>query len=92
MKEAVGMMPLPTPKCVVFYNGTAETQDECELHLSSAFTNQGVEPDVEVIVRVININYGRNEYLMQGCDRLQQYAQFVACTREYAKVYDNLED
>lgn len=86
------LIPLPTPKCVVFYNGTAETQDEYELRLSSAFTNQGVEPDVEVIVRVININYGCNEYLMQGCDRLQQYAQFVACTREYAKVYDNLED
>lgn len=23
---------------------------------------------------------------------LQQYAQFVECTREYARVYDNLED
>ena len=33
-----------------------------------------------------------NEYLMQWCEQLRQYVQFVVYTREYAKVYDNLED
>ena len=86
------MIPLPTPQCVVFYNGTADTPDEYELRLSSAFSNQNVEPAVEVVVKVININYGHNEYLMQGCGMLSQYAQFVAATREYANKYDNREE
>ncbi len=86
------LIPLPTPQCVVFYNGIADTPDEYELRLSSAFSNQDVEPAVEVVVKVININYGHNEYLMQGCGMLSQYAQFVAVTREYANRYNNREE
>ena len=86
------MILLPTPQCVVFYNGTADTPDEYELRLSSAFSSQDVEPAVEVVVKVININYGHNEHLMQGCGLLSQYAQFVAVTREYANKYDNREE
>ena len=86
------LIPLPTPQCVVFYNGTADTPDEYELRLSSAFSSQDVEPAVEVVVKVININYGHNEHLMQGCGLLSQYAQFVAVTREYANKYDNREE
>ena len=51
-----------------------------------------VDPAVEVVVNVININYGHNEHLMQGCGLLSQYAQFVAVTREYANNYDNREE
>ena len=86
------LIPLPTPQCVVFYNGIADTPDEYELRLSSAFSNQDVEPAVEVVVNVININYGHNEHLMQGCGLLSQYAQFVAATREYANKYDNRKE
>ena len=86
------LIPLPTPQCVVFYNGTADTPDVYELRLSSAFSSQDVEPAVEVVVKVININYGHNEHLMQGCGLLSQYAQFVAVTREYANNYDNREE
>ena len=86
------LIPLPTPQCVVFYNGTADTPDEYELRLSSAFSNQDVEPAAEVVVKVININYGHNDHLMQGCGMLSQYARFVAVTREYANKYDNREE
>ena len=47
---------------------------------------------MEVVVKVININYGHNDHLMQGCGMLSQYAQFVAVTREYANKYDNREE
>ena len=86
------LIPLPTPQCVVFYNGTADTPDEYELRLSSAFSNQDVEPAAEVVVKVININYGHNDHLMQGCGMLSQYARFVAVTREYANKYDNRKE
>ena len=86
------LIPLPTPQCVVFYNGTEETPDEYELRLSSAFCNRDVEPAAEVIVRVVNINYGHNEYLMRGCELMSQYAEFVEITREYALLYDDREE
>ena len=86
------LIPLPTPQCVVFYNGTEETPDEYELRLSSAFCNRDVEPAAEVIVRVVNINYGHNEYLMQGCELMSQYAEFVEITRKYALLYDDREE
>ena len=86
------LIPLPTPQCVVFYNGTEEAPDEYELRLSSAFCNQDVEPAAEVIVRVVNINYGHNLYLMQGCELMSQYAEFVEITREYAILYDDREE
>ena len=72
--------------------GQQITPDEYELRLSSAFSSQDVEPAVEVVVKVININYGHNEHLMQGCGLLSQYAQFVAVTREYANKYNNREE
>lgn len=87
-----GLIMLPTPQCIVFYNGTKDMPDEYELRLSSAFSSQDVEPAVEVVVKVININYGRNEHLMQGCEVLSQYAQFVDITREYAEKYDDREE
>lgn len=76
----------------MFYNGTTDTPDEYELRLSSAFNNQDVEPAAEVVVKVININYGHNDHLMKGCETLSQYAQFVAITREYANKYDDREE
>lgn len=86
------LISLPTPQCIVFYNGTTDTPDEYELRLSSAFNNQDVEPAAEVVVKVININYGHNDHLMKGCETLSQYAQFVAITREYANKYDDREE
>lgn len=79
------LITLPTPQCVVFYNGTKETADEQQLCLSSAFCNRNVEPAAEIIVKVININYGHNINLMQGCDLLSQYAKFIEITREYGR-------
>lgn len=83
---------LPTPQCVVFYNGTGNTPDEYEMRLSSAFSNQEVEPAVEVVVRIVNINAGHNEYLIRGCELLSQYTQFVEVTGEYAGKYGTLEE
>ena len=36
--------------------------------------------------------YGNNEYLMQGCELMSQYAKFVEITREYALLYDDREE
>ncbi|MDE5699772.1 MAG: hypothetical protein K2I96_20575 [Lachnospiraceae bacterium] len=37
-----------------------------------------VEPDIQVRVRMININYGKNKELMEACRPLVDYAWFDA--------------
>ena len=60
-------LELPTPKLVVFYNGTKEQEDESILKLSDSFNkNLGIEADVEVKVRMINVNAGRNQKLFHS--------------------------
>lgn len=75
---------LPTPHCVVFYNGNREIPEEQVLKLSDAFENKEQKADVELTVKVLNINYGHNSHLMEQCKILEDYAKFVAITRQFA--------
>ena len=81
------LIPLPVPKLVVFYNGRDDKEDDSILKLSDAFPDDagGVEPDVEVRVRMLNINQDHNRQLMDACKPLSEYAWFVQ------KIRDHLE-
>ncbi|MGN0376726.1 MAG: hypothetical protein ACI4ED_03740, partial [Suilimivivens sp.] len=74
---------LPTPHCVVFYNGDKEVPEEQTLRLSEAFENKDQKADVELTVRVLNINYGHNLKLMEQCKILEEYAEFVEMTKQF---------
>lgn len=78
-----GLISLPTPKCVVFYNGTKEMPEEEILRLSDAFEDRTVKADVELTVRMLNINHGHNRLLMEKCRVLREYAEFVDITRKF---------
>lgn len=78
---------LPVPKLVTFYNGKEEKEDEV-LELKNAFrTEDGqridAEADIEVRVRMININYGKNKELMEACKPLFEYAWLIEKIRDY---------
>lgn len=83
---------LPTPQCVVFYNGTQEMPEEQMLRLSDAFENRKAQSDVELTVRMLNINCGHNRLLMEKCRVLKEYAEFVAMTRVYMHERRNKEE
>lgn len=51
--------------------------DELELKLSDSFDNKEVQPDVDVTVHVLNINFGHNKELMVKCHRLWEYAYLI---------------
>ena len=70
---------LPKPKCICFYNGTDEQQEEQILRLSEAFG--AYDGDIEVVVRMLNINYGCNSALMEACRVLNDYAEFIDSIR-----------
>ena len=42
---------------------------------------QEASPDIEVTVRMININYGHNKNILKACKPLEEYAWFVAQIR-----------
>ena len=77
------LITLPAPRCVVFYNGEKEMPEEQTLQLSDAFESRRNEADVELSVRMLNINYGHNGELMAKCRVLEEYARFVDICRQY---------
>ena len=82
---------LPKPKCVCFYNGTQEQPEDITLKLSDAFEADGVKPDIEVTVKMLNINYGHNRALMEKCGILNEYAWFIDAIRRLQKVMNSVE-
>ena len=74
---------LPTPKYLVFYNGTKEEPDRRELRLSDSFIKQEEPPDLECRAVMLNINYGHNKELMEACRKLYEYSRFVESIRVY---------
>lgn len=73
------LIRLPIPKLVVFYNGTDGQPDESILRLSDAFDeNRRADADIQVTVRMININEGHSGRIMNVCQPLREYAWFVA--------------
>ena len=64
---------LPTPQCIVFFNGDKEMPEEKILRLSDAFENKERQADVELTVRMLNINHGHNKALMEKCRTLEEF-------------------
>ena len=78
------LQKIPAPNFIEFYNGSTAIADCTELRLSSAFEYLSGEPKLELIVTVLNVNEGHNAELMQHCNTLNEYAQYVARVRLYA--------
>ncbi len=80
------LMLLPVPKLVVFYNGIADKDDEVILRLTDSFDERHrADADIEVRVRMLNINHGKNKELMDKCKPLAEYAWFIGEIRNYLK-------
>lgn len=75
---------LPSPKFIVFYNGSKDEPDQKILRLTDAFAEEGIrgEACLECCATMLNINYGHNYELMEKCRRLEEYSVFVAEVRK----------
>lgn len=76
---------IPAPNFIVFYNGTEKKDERWENYLSEAYENCPNEPGLELKVITFNINEGHNKELMEQCQILGEYAQYVTKVRNYAK-------
>jgi hypothetical protein len=81
---------IPRPEFIVLFNGTEPYPDEATLKLSDAFEDAvslGIGrdrlPDLELTVKVYNINCGHNDRIIRRCERLEGYSALIAKVREF---------
>ena len=79
------LVKIPTPRFLVFYNGSEEQAEKKYLRLSDAFQKPMDDPDLELVVTMLNINLGKNRKLLEQCQTLKEYAIYVKKVRTYAK-------
>ena len=77
------LIRIPTPKFVVFYNGTAKQPERQILRLSDSFLKKTDTVDLELTVEVINLNPGNNMELKKNCKQLREYVQYIEKVRAY---------
>ena len=79
------------PDFIVLYNGTEPFPDEKTLRLSDAYINppeaaERLGGSLELEVRIVNINEGRNEDAVNKCETLSGYVRLVGKIRANEKA------
>ncbi len=79
------LVKIPTPEFYVFYNGKKKTENEYIMKLSDAFHKPQNEPMCELKVRFMSIigDEGKNLPVVQKCDMLRQYCEFMDIVFRY---------
>ncbi|MDR0730735.1 MAG: Rpn family recombination-promoting nuclease/putative transposase [Treponema sp.] len=78
---------IPRPEFIVLYNGKEPYAEKVELRLSEAFEAAGVlgrggEIPLELALTVYNINRGHNGEMVERCEKLRGYSEFIGKVRE----------
>ena len=74
---------IPTPKFIVFYNGTEKQPERKEMRLSDLYMTDTGEVNLELVVLQLNINDKMNKELKENCRKLSEYTQYVECIRKH---------
>ncbi len=73
---------LPTPEYIVFYHGNELQSDSRILYLSDSFPEGHGSGCLECRCKVLNINRGCNQVLMDRCRRLWEYSELISEVEE----------
>ena len=89
---------IPYPEFFVLYDGTEKFPDQQILHLSDLYEKAEdlnlpgkKNPLLELEVKVININEGRNTEIVKRCKKLSEYSLFIGKVQEYMKKYRKIK-
>ena len=77
---------IPVPVFYVFYNGRENIPAQKILRLSDSFIKQPETPTLELVVKLININYDKDSQILKSCEPLGQYSRFVEAVRRHIAV------
>jgi len=82
-----GKITIPRPEFIVLYNGEDKYPDENTLKLSDMFAEyeEKCPIELELEVKVYNINKGHNPELAKKSATLDGYEKFIAAVRDYEK-------
>ena len=90
---------IPVPEFFVLYNGVDPCPDQEICRLSDSFEKldslglmEKSTLSLELVVRVININEGRNEAIAARCKKLAEYSAFIAKVRSFEKELGSLKE
>ena len=90
------LVKIPVPELIVLYNGKAKFPDEKTLRLSDAFKEAPNNTDkfgsLDLTVRVLNINDGRNDNIVKRSNALREYVIFIKKIREGTDAGKHLSD
>jgi len=88
---------IPRPEFFVLYNGVEPCPDQDIYRLSDSFEklkglglSEKDTPSLELVVKVININEGRNQAIAGHCKKLCEYNKFIAKIRAFYKKLGNI--
>jgi hypothetical protein len=76
------LVKIPTPKVFMLYNGEQRPRSQT-LKLSNAFIEDDPAPSLELVVKVVNINYGSGEAALDWCAPLNGYSFLIAEIRKH---------
>ena len=83
------LIKIPTPEFYVFYTGSENLPAVQELKLSDAFIAEVEKPQLELIVKVINLNSKENAELLKKTPDLKEYTEFVNVVKDFKLKYGN---
>jgi len=89
---------IPRPEFYVLYNGRKSYPDSSILKLSDLFwkppesdSDEKPDPLMELEVKVLNINEGKNKDIVKRCKKLSDYSVFITKTYEYYDEHKEVE-
>ena len=80
------LLKIPTPEFYVFYNGEDPYPSNKTLKLSDAFIEKPIEANLELTVKIININRQNRHPVLQNCKTMQEYSIFVETVRKWKEI------
>ena len=79
------LVKLPIPEFYVFYNGKDDYPTESIMKLSDAFIqfdgDSELKNQLEISVKVININVDKENPILKRCEALKEYSEFIEQVR-----------
>jgi len=76
------LIRIPYPEMYVLYNGKEDYPEESEMKLSDSFMIEGNNVSLELIVKVLNINYEKGATILKECTTLEGYSYFIYTIRQ----------
>ena len=76
---------IPAPEFIVLYNGDKKFPDYKELKLSDSYKFKTPDLYLELVVKIYNINKGRNAEMASRSQALSGYEEFIAEIKENLK-------